>query len=300
MSRDWSRRLPRLKNRADLHTHSNVSDGVDPPSRLVEMADEMGLGALALTDHDTLEGLEEFLGPGNHGNLKLIPGVEISTSYRGKEAHLLGYFTPPNATRLQKRLKWLEDVRKRRFPKMLDRLEELDIEFSEKQIDDIMEGVQTPGRPHLARLLVESGVVEDTVEAFDQYLGKGKPAYVKKDLMDIKEGIALLREAGSVPVLAHPFTVKLDNLYEDLRELKQSGMLGVEVNYEYGHLHIDADKEELARTADRLDLIKTGGSDHHGDEARHMMGSVTVDIEVVESLSIASIELGGEGLETGR
>lgn len=289
-----------MRDRADLHTHSNVSDGIDPPAHLVEMAEELELGAVALTDHDTLDGLKDFLSTGHSDCVRLVPGVEISTTYREKEAHLLGYFVPPDAIRLQKRLRWLEDVRKRRFPKMVDRLEELDIEFSDEDIEDVLEGVQTPGRPHLARLLVESGVVEDTVEAFDIYLGKGRPGYVKKDLMDIEEGIDLLRETGSVPVLAHPFTVKLDALDDDLKDLKDMGMLGIEVHYEYGHLHLNPDNERLARIAEKLDLIPTGGSDHHGDQERQLIGSVTVDMEIVNRLSDASVELGGAGLEMGR
>ncbi|TFF84441.1 PHP domain-containing protein [Candidatus Thorarchaeota archaeon] len=289
-----------MRDRADLHTHSNVSDGINPPAELVAMADKMQLGAVALTDHDTLDGLEEFLAADHHDHLALVPGVEISTSYEGREAHLLGYFTPPESPRLQKRLRWLEDVRKRRFPRMLDRLEELDIEFSEEHVGDVLNGVQTPGRPHVARLLVESGVVQDTVEAFDVYLGKGKPGYVQKDLMDIEEGIGLLREIGSVPVLAHPFTMKLDSLYDALSDLKEMGMLGVEVHYEYGHLHVETHKQDLIAAADRLGLIKTGGSDHHGDKKRQTLGGVTVDMEVVQQLANASIELGGDGLKTGR
>ncbi len=273
-----------MRVRADLHVHSNLSDGVYSPSELLSFASDLNLGALALTDHDTIDGLVEFMSAEVQGCPIRIPGVEISTEYKGVEAHLLGYFVPVRAPKLVKKLKTLEESRRRRFPKMQSRLESEDIRLSDDDIDQILQGVKAPGRPHMARLLIQRGYVKDIEEAFHKYLGKGKPGYVKKEHVDIREAINLLKSEGAVPVLAHPLTMRLHDLRSTLIELRELGLLGVEIEYDYQHLRFNVKPGEVQAIAEGLGLIETGGSDFHGDGAHRNLGGVTVPIHVVDNL----------------
>ena len=280
-----------MRARADLHTHSNLSDGIHSPSELLSIASDLNLGALALTDHDTIDGLVEFMNAEVRGCPIRIPGVEISTEYQGVEAHLLGYFVPARAPKLVKKLKALEEFRRKRFPKMRNRLESEGIQLSDDDIDQILRGVKAPGRPHMARLLIQRGYVKDIEEAFHKYLGKGKPGYVRKERADIGEAIRLLRAEGAVPVLAHPLTMRCPNLRSTLIELRELGLLGVEIEYDYQHLRLNVKSGEVQAMAEGLGLIETGGSDHHGDGAHRNLGSVTVSIHVVENLQKAHEDL---------
>ncbi|MGY5861621.1 MAG: PHP domain-containing protein [Candidatus Thorarchaeota archaeon] len=280
-----------MKARADLHVHSNLSDGVHSPSKLLSTASDINLGALALTDHDTIDGLAEFMNAEVPGCPIRIPGVEISTEYKGVEAHLLGYFVPMQAPKLVKMMKTLEESRRRRFPKIQSCLESEGIRLSDDDIDQILQGVKAPGRPHMAKLLIRRGYVKDIEEAFHKYLGKGKPGYVKKEHADIEEAISLLRSEGAVPVLAHPLTMRLADLRSTLIELRELGLLGVEVEYDYQHLRIDVKPGEVQAIAEGLGLIETGGSDYHGDGAHRNLGGITVRIQVVDNLRNAHEEL---------
>jgi predicted metal-dependent phosphoesterase TrpH len=280
-----------VKARADLHVHSNLSDGIHSPSQLLSIASGLNLGALALTDHDTIDGLVEFMNAEVRESPVRIPGVEISTEYKGVEAHLLGYFVPSQAPRLVKRLKALEASRRKRFPKMQSRLESEGIRLSDDDIDQILQGVKAPGRPHMAKLLIRRGYVKDIEEAFHKYLGKGKPGYVKKEHADIRKAISLLRSEGAVPVLAHPLTMRLPDLRSTLIELRELGLLGVEIEYDYQHLRLNVKPGEVRAMTEGLGLIETGGSDYHGDGAHRNLGGVTVPIQVVDNLRKAHDEL---------
>jgi predicted metal-dependent phosphoesterase TrpH len=279
-----------MRDRADLHVHSNISDGIHSPSELVEIAANLELGALALTDHDTIDGRAEFLNAYCPDYLMKIPGVEISTEYHGKEIHVLGYFVPDSPV-LKTKLKWLEEAREHRFPKMIHKLWDLGIEVTKEDVDQVLEGVTSPGRPHLARILVQKEVVKDINEAFDLYLGKGKPAYVKKQRMDTTEAIILLRSLGAVPVVAHPLTIPVLNPRHVLIELMDCGLLGVEVNYDYSHVHVEGDSKDVRSIVKGLGLIETGGSDHHGDITRSNLGDITVPIDVAKQLQAAATNL---------
>jgi len=280
-----------VRARADLHVHSNLSDGVHSPSELLSIASDLNLGALALTDHDTIDGLVAFMNAEVHGGPIRIPGVEISTEYKGVEAHLLGFFVPTRAPKLVKRLKVLEESRRRRFPKMQNRLESEGIRLSDDDINQMLQGVKAPGRPHMAKLLIQRGYVKDIEEAFHKYLGKGKPGYVKKEYADIGKAINLLRSEGAVPVLAHPLTMRLPDIRSTLIELRELGLLGVEIEYDYQHLRLNVKPGEVQAIAAGLGLIETGGSDYHGDGAHRDLGSVTVPIRIVDSLRKAHEEL---------
>jgi 3',5'-nucleoside bisphosphate phosphatase len=280
-----------VRDLADLHIHSKVSDGINTPSQLVAMAVQKELGAIALTDHDTLDGITEFMRAKAPDWLIRIPGVEISTIYKAQETHILGYFVPDNADRLKERLTYLEKKREERFPKMVRKLDELGIEITKRDLETVLRGVKSPGRPHLARLLVMKGKVKNEKEAFDVYLGDGKPAYVEKEMIDAKQAIALLRTDETVPVLAHPLAIASNDLRRDLKELQRAGLLGVEVNYAYDRMYTPAAPGQVAEAAKDLGLIETGGSDHHGDSLRGFMGDVTVPIGVVDLLRKAAMSL---------
>jgi len=174
---------------ADLHVHSDRSDGLQSPRELVRLAEERGLGGLALTDHDTLDGIHEFMETPTKSDLVLIPGVEVSTEYLGQEVHILGYLVPYGNSPIEQRLKAIRESRRTRFPKMVNRLRDMGIEIDEDEVQKVIQEIESPGRPHLARILIESGVVDDINEAFKEYLATGKPAYVGRDTEDRLERI---------------------------------------------------------------------------------------------------------------
>jgi predicted metal-dependent phosphoesterase TrpH len=254
------------------------------------MADEKGLGGIALTDHDTLDGIHDFLNCDASEDLLRVPGVEISTEYLELEAHILGYYIPYGASSLKTQLRVLEKSRKERLPKMVKRLEEIGIDVDQERLDEILTGVGTPGRPHLARMLVESGVVESWQDAFDKYLAAGRPAYVKKERMNSIQAIELIRRLGGIPVLAHPLTVRTENLRGFVEDLVGAGLGGLEAAYDYGHLKITTDLRVVEQIADEMKLLKTGGSDFHGDPSHAELGEVTVAVGVIERLKEGRIE----------
>jgi predicted metal-dependent phosphoesterase TrpH len=261
----------------------------------VRKAEEIGLGGLALTDHDTLEGLRDFRDAVAGTNLIGVPGVEISTEEDGMEVHVLGYFVPLESKELHNRLQTLSTAREVRFPKMVEKLRELGIEVKQEEVDEMLQGVESPGRPHLARLLVRMGIVEDTTEAFRLYLGDGKPAYVKKERMGTIEAIRLLKSVGAAPVIAHPLTIETSDLRGFLELLQRSGAVGVEVEYDYVPVGIAGGPEDVRAAIQGLGFIETGGSDYHGDIAMARLGSATVEIGIIEKLRETAESMLSEG-----
>ena len=284
-----------VRARADLHTHSAYSDGSDAPAVLVKKAEEMGLGGLALTDHDTLKGLKEFMDAALHASLIGVPGVEISTEHDGKEVHVLGYFVPFESEELQKKLEPLSNARQVRFLKMVEKLQEIAIDVRQEEVDDVLRGVESPGRPHLAELLVRKGVVRNSAEAFKQYLVEGRPAYVKKERLGTVEAIKLLRSVGGVPVIAHPLSIETSNLREFLGHLQMAGALGVETEYDYTPWGTAGSPKDVRTAIQGLGFIETGGSDYHGDIALAELASATVEIGRIEELRKAAELVLSEG-----
>ena len=273
-----------MRDRADLHTHSHYSDGEHSPTEVVTKAVELGLGGLALTDHDTLNGLREFMNAKALSHLQRIPGIEISTDSGRGEAHLLGYFVPLESEKLQRELWRFKEIRRARFPKMVKRLSDIGIELQPEGVQRVMEEVDVPGRPHLARLLVQEGFVKDMNEAFSKYLAEGRPAYIKRDLVTLHEGISLLRSVGAVPVLAHPFTIEINDMESFLNDLRNNGLLGVEVEYRYTLTRTNVDIPSLRAITSDLGLIMTGGSDYHGEGSHNALGCATVSVEIIDAL----------------
>jgi predicted metal-dependent phosphoesterase TrpH len=274
-------------NRIDLHTHSSYSDGSLSPRQLVQLAKKRGLRAIALTDHDTVAGVEEALEAGKELGVEVVPGVEISAQYPPGTMHILGYYIRASHRELQGALKKLQQARAARNPKIIERLQGLGLKITTTEVLDLSGG--QVGRPHIARALVNRGYVSSIDEAFSRYLKKGAIAYVEKFRFPPEEAIAIIRRAGGIAVLAHPFTLGMaqpDELSQLVHGLAEKGLEGIEVFYP-GHT------EEMAviyeDVAKRLGLVCTGGSDFHGNFRDHSyLGNTTLgkglDYGMLESL----------------
>jgi predicted metal-dependent phosphoesterase TrpH len=273
-----------VRARADLHTHSSSSDGSDPPSEIARKADRIGLGGVALTDHDTLAGIRKFMEANVSDEIIRVPGLEISAEYDDKEVHILGYFVPLDSKPLNKKLQFLRQARHDRLPKMIQKLYDLGVHITIDELYDTLEGVESPGRPHVAQLLVDKGYVKTTREAFQKYLAANRPAYVKKERMEALEAVRLFKLVGAAPVLAHPLTIKVPDLRHVIEDLMKEGLVGVEVEYDYGHIVMEFPDVDVKETIQDLDLIQTGGSDYHGTVHFTELGSVSVPVEVIEEL----------------
>jgi predicted metal-dependent phosphoesterase TrpH len=271
----------------DLHTHSNASDGSCPPREVVRLAKERRLKAIALTDHDTIDGLAEAVAAGNEFGLEVIPGVEISAKHPLGSMHILGYFLDYESELLAQRLAVLKQARKDRNPQIIVKLNQQGIPLAMEQVERISGGGQM-GRPHIARALYEGGYVRSIQEAFDIYLGNHGLAYVSKFRFAPEEAIAMIREARGIPVLAHPFTLGLhtsETLRPLLKELKALGLAGVECYYPEHSFGQEALYLYLAR---ELGLLITGGSDFHGDNKPEVsLGRITCQPLLVYDLVVA-------------
>ncbi len=252
----------------DLHIHSTASDGTLTPREIVERAAALGLGAIALTDHDCLDGCREAVGRGIPEGLGFLTGVEISADRPAGlpgegSLHILGYRIRIDEPPLNEALLDLQAARGDRNPLILERLEALGIPITLAEVEAEADGGH-PGRPHIARILVRRGIVATIDEAFDRYLGNGRSAYVGKERMATARAIDLIRAAGGVPVLAHPGLLEIHEerrLEALLEELKSLGLAGLEVFFPD---HNPEQTARFARLAARLDLLMTGGTDFHG------------------------------------
>lgn len=245
----------------DLHTHSTASDGSTSPEELVRHAINSGLKAIALTDHDTIDGIESALKEGVKNHFPVIPGIEISLDYK-KELHLLGYFNKENYKRIGITLDALKKSRALRNEKTVNKLNEIGIKITVEDVQKRSEG-GVIGRPHIARTMVESGYADTIEEAFNKYLAFGKVAFFKKEKLTPKQGIKVILEAGGIPVLAHPVLLRMSEYELDtfLEELSLYGLKGIEAYYTE---NTRKDTDTLLRLADKHNLIVTGGSDFHG------------------------------------
>lgn len=264
----------------DLHTHSTASDGSSSPAGLMAEAAEARLTTIALTDHDTLEGIEEAAEAATRVGVELIPGVELSLEWDKGGMHLVVLWLEPGQGPLQDRLAALQEARSSRNDRILARLHELEMDVSLEEL--LAEaGTGSVGRPHIAAILVRKGYVADIQEAFNLYLAKGAPAYFGRDRLTPEEGISLAVEAGGVPILAHPHTLGVDNRFEfaDLMErLVAAGLVGIECHY--GTYEADG-RSGLTAMARRFGLVPSGGSDYHGSyKPDVMLGSGKVGLSV--------------------
>jgi predicted metal-dependent phosphoesterase TrpH len=249
-------------SRLDLHLHTTHSDGSFTPTEVIDFAQKAGVTALAITDHDITTGiLEATVAGGKHG-IDVIPGIEISSILGDSELHILGYFLDYQDTRLNERLARLRESRHRRNPKIIERLRAAGIEITYEEVRTLA-GTDSVGRPHIARVLMDKGVVASAKEAFDLWLADGRPAYVPRELPTPSEAMQWIREAKGLPVLAHPTWVKTTEgtLTDLVHRLKADGLDGIEVHYS---THTPRQTREYLALAKQLDLLVTGGSDFHG------------------------------------
>ncbi|MCU0560994.1 MAG: PHP domain-containing protein [Desulfobacterales bacterium] len=253
----------------DLHIHSTASDGTLTPAQLLAMAVQLNLGAIAITDHDSIAGSREALLEGIPAALGFLTGVEISAepppSYPGSGSiHVLGYAIRLDDPELNRALEKLQEARKSRNPEIVDRLKRLGIEISLEEVEREA-GEGQAGRPHIATLLVKKGVAASIDDAFDRFLSSGRPGYADKFRIECSQAITLINAAGGIPVLAHPCLLELeteDQLEELLQEMIAMGLKGLEVFFTD---HTADQTRRFAALARRHELIMTGGTDFHGE-----------------------------------
>jgi len=256
----------------DLHTHSTASDGSRTPTALVEEAKRLGLGAVALTDHDTIDGIAEAQTAAARVGIRLVVGIELSAVEQDEETHVLGLHLA-DVDELQHRLTELKQMRRTRAERIVARLNELGVRIG---FDDVLECAAggALGRPHVARALVNGGWAMDFRDAFDRYLGNGRPAYVGKDRLPIVEAFEMIHRAKGLAVLAHPGGAGKRDRIEALTQL---GLDGVEV------VHPSHNAEDVARLgalAGHFGLVRSGGSDWHGaTEGTRVLGTLKVPME---------------------
>ena len=263
---------------ADLHIHTSYSDGTDRPRRVVELAKEAGLAAMAITDHDILDGYPEALVAAQAHGIELIPGLEMSASSGGREVHVLGFFIDLTHVGFQRLLVDQRTRRIARIREMVARLQQLGLAMTPEEVFALA-GEGAVGRPHVARVLVQRGYVATLKEAFDRYIGADGPAYISGSPLSPQDAIRAIREAGGIPVLAHPVYLKDDTLIE---QMTRHGLVGLEV---YHSSHPPDVVRRYEQLADRLGLLKTGGTDYHGASKEGVpIGSMTVPYALVEAL----------------
>ena len=258
------------KNRLgiDLHIHSTASDGSLTPAEIIDHAQKLNLAAIAITDHDSIYGSKEALRTGIPPSVKFLTGVEISAAHPAffpgsGSFHILGYGIRIDNHALNQTLNKLREARKNRNPKIIKRLNELGFKISLEDVNLTVADGQL-GRPHIAHAMIKKGFVKSIDEAFDKFLGAGKPAYVDKDRIGCEEAIKMILGAGGVPVLAHPALLDIDGdcqLDELIQNLIKIGMRGIEVYYP---VHSAEQIRRYSELADKYDLLMTGGTDFHG------------------------------------
>lgn len=285
--------------RIDLHTHSDRSDGTTSPREVVLAAAAAGLDVVALTDHDTAEGWAEAEVAAGEAGIGFVPGIEVSCKHAGRGLHLLAYLPDSSYPPLQEALRLILEGRDQRMPRICERLRELGIGIHEAAVARQAVGAVAIGRPHIADAMVELGVVKDRTQAFDDYLSPGRPAYVHRCAAPVEEMIPLLREAGGVPVIAHPWG-RHDNATlqeEALAALVELGLGGIEVDHQD---HDEISRKELRGIAANLGLVVTGSSDFHGaGKVDHDLGCNTTEPAQLERLlSLAASTSAASGRRT--
>ena len=269
----------------DLHLHTTASDGRLSPTELVRLVADQGLQQVSISDHDTTEALEEaFQAAQEFPELRIIPGIELSTDIPGDEIHILGYFIQYEDKEFQQVLEEFRRGRIDRAREMVEKLATLGVELEWERVQEIA-GDGSVGRPHIALAMVEKGYCKEPKDAFPEYLGRNGLAYVERTKMTPEEAVHMLLKVGGVPVLAHP--AYMSDLESKLPELKAAGMIGMEVYYS----KFDPDTiKHLQDLASQYDLIPSGGSDYHalGNSDEPLPGSMGPPLSTVQRLEEAA------------
>jgi 3',5'-nucleoside bisphosphate phosphatase len=288
----------------DLHSHTTHSDGSVSAEELIKMAAMNGAAAIAITDHDTVSGIDEARRAARQVGIEFLAGLEISAEYSPGTMHILGYLIDDNSQTLCASLEELKEARQRRNPSIAEKLRSLGCEIHYQEVAALA-GNQMVGRPHFARLLVDRGYAESIQEAFNKFLAKGAPAYVEKARLSPADAISVIHQAGGVAVLAHPYqlgllsTEQIENLVEGLTEL---GLDGLEAIYSR---HTPDQRSFYSQMAARHGLIVTGGSDFHGSYKPDIAivtgkGDLRVPYELLDKLKDRARGRAGEQSGTER
>ncbi|WP_026485723.1 PHP domain-containing protein [Caldanaerobius polysaccharolyticus] len=269
-------------DKADLHVHTSASDGALSPSEVVKLAFKNGIKAIAITDHDTVDGIEPAMRASEAYGVEIIPGIEINSESDLEDIHILGYYINYKDARLIDFLADLLKKREERAKKIISILWDLGLKISLKEVKEV--GGKYIGRPHIARVLLQHGYVSSVKEAFDKYIGRGCPAYVPRSNLSPYDAIQMIKSNGGVAVLAHPGLLKS---YDIIGRLKEAGLEGVEA---YHTKHTAQQTEEILEIAQAYDLIVTGGSDFHeiDMESNVTIGSTCISCDVIKILKLRS------------
>ena len=266
---------------ADLHLHTNFSDGTYTPEELAGRASELRLAAVALTDHDTVEGCARMAAACELAGLEFIPATELTAELNGNELHLLGYFVDTQNPRLLEEMARFQCVRQNRIREMVARLNHLNIPLQTDAVFAIA-NCRSPGRPHVARALVMGGFCSSLDEAFERFLKQNRPAWVPKFKISALDAIELIHQADGLAVMAHPGLNRADEI---IPGLVRAGLDGVEC---FHTKHTPTASEHYVRLAKELGVLITGGSDCHGlNKGKPLIGSIKLPYEYVEQLKAA-------------
>ncbi len=271
---------PGLVKYADLHTHTHFSDGTFSPQEVIALAKKEGLSCISITDHDSIDAYLSF--PFPEEDIELIPGLELTADLNNIEVHILGYLVDYQELWFQEKLKEIRQGRVSRLEEMCAKLSGLGMPISADEVLGFA-GNAAVGRLHLARMMVKKGLVVSAQEAFNRFIGDGKSAYVSRFRLKPEEAIALIRKAGGVPVLAHPYSLANQEL---IPGLVRAGLMGLEAIYPE---HTNSQVKRYKKLADEYGLLVTGGSDCHGQAKPEVkMGMIKLPYEYVEKIKEAA------------
>ena len=266
---------------ADLHLHTFFSDGTFTPEELVERASKLGFAAIALTDHDTVEGCERAAAACAAANMEFISGTELTAEHADTEVHILAYFVDTRNQLLLTRIAEFQSVRQSRIREMVAALNKLGIPLKAESVFALA-NCKSPGRPHVARALVKEKLIGNLDEAFERYLKKGRPAWIPKTKMSALEGVELIHQAGGLAVMAHPGLNRTDEIIPDLVD---AGLDGIEC---FHTKHSTAMAERYLEIAEKYHLLVTGGSECHGfSKVKPLIGTVKLPYDHVEKMKAA-------------
>ena len=269
---------------ADLHLHTNFSDGTFSPEEVVAHAANHGLAAIALTDHDTVEGCARTALACGAAGIEFIPGTELTAEHDGNEIHILGYLVDLKNPKLLADLAKFQAVRQNRIREMAARLNQLNVPLHADAVFALA-SCRSPGRPHVARALVNAGLCASLDEAFERFLKKDRPAWVPKMKMSAQDAIHLIHQANGLAVMAHPGLNRTDEVIPDLVD---AGIDGIEC---FHTKHSATTAQRYLEIARRFNLVVTGGSDCHGlSRGKPLIGTVKIPYQYVEKLKCRAVE----------